>query len=106
MGVEDVLGIWNTQSIGDYAVPGTVVYQGVSFDTRYVRWVLYEDGQCTLTQDVDGAIATFDACEYTVDLDRETISIVFQLDTWDGSIRGKTITLTDPQDIVWVLRAQ
>jgi hypothetical protein len=105
-GLEDVLGVWNTQSINGYAVPGDVVYEGSTYDTEYVRWVLYDGGQCTLTQLVDGFTATFDDCEYTVDPGRETIVIVFQSASWDGQVAGDTMTLTDPQDVVWVLAAQ
>ena len=106
LGIEDIVGIWSTASIGDYAVPGTVVYEGVSHDTRYVRWVFYDGGHCTLTQEVDGTTETYDDCDYTVDLERETISIVFLFEVWDGSVRGRSMTLTDPQDVVWGLRAQ
>jgi hypothetical protein len=105
-GIEDVLGIWNAQSIGGHAVPGTVVYEGVSYDTEYVRWTFYEGGHCTLTQLVDGITATYDDCDYTVDMARRTISIVFLYETWDGSVDEGDMTLTDPQDVVWLLRQQ
>jgi len=105
-GIADVLGVWNTQSINGYAVPGTVLYEGIPYDTQYVRWTLYDGGQCTLTQLVDGITATFDECEYTVDPDRATITIVFLSEPWDGSVDGRSMTLTDPQDVAWVLHAQ
>lgn len=106
LGIEDVFGIWNTQSINGHAVPGTVLYEGVAYDTQYVRWVLYDGGLCTLTQQVDDVTATYDDCGYTVDVERETITIVLHAETWVGSVAGDTMTLTDPQDVVWVLRAQ
>jgi len=103
-GIEDVLGIWNTQSINGYAVPGAVVYEGVTHDTQYVRWAFYEGGQCTLTQQVDGITDTYDEC--TVHVEQESITIVFLSQVWDGSVEGNRMTLTDPQDVVWVLHAQ
>lgn len=106
LGLEDVLGVWNTRSINGYAVPGDVVYEGSTYATEYVRWALYDGGFCTLTQLVDGVTATFDDCEYTVDLERRTIVIVFQSAPWDGEVAGDSMTLTDPQDVVWVLGAQ
>ena len=105
-GLEDVLGVWNTQSIDGYAVPGDVVYGGGTYATEYVRWALYDGGYCTLTQRVDDVTATFDDCEYTVDLEQETVVIVFQSASWDGRVAGDIMTLTDPQDVVWVLGAQ
>jgi hypothetical protein len=106
LGIEEVFGVWNTQSINGHAVPGTVVYGGVTYDTQYVRWVLYDGGLCTLTQQVDAVTATYDDCGYTVNVERETITIVLHSETWAGSVAGDTMTLTDPQDVVWVLRAQ
>jgi hypothetical protein len=106
LGVEDVLGIWNTQSISGYSVPGTVVYEGDSYDTQYVRWTFYDGGLCTLTQQVDGVTATYDECEYSVNLGQETIAIDLLSEVWDGSVERERMTLTDPQDVVWVLRAQ
>jgi len=105
-GVEDVVGIWNTESIGGYAVPGTVVYDGTSHDTQYVRWVFYDGEQCTLTQQVDGATQTFDECDYTLDVAEKTMTIVFQFQVWAGTVHGRAMTLTDPRDVVWGLRAQ
>jgi hypothetical protein len=108
-GIEDVLGIWNTESINNYAVPGTVVYQGDrvdTLDTQYVRWVFYQNGLCTLTQQVEGSTTSYDECEYAVDPEQRTITMLFQLRTWDGSVEGNRMTLTDPHDMVWVLRAQ
>lgn len=105
-GAEDVLGIWNTQSINGYAVPGTVIYQGSPFDTEYVRWAFYDGGRCTLTQLVDGVIATYDQCEYTVDLERGSVAITLLFEPWDGSVDGSRMTVLDPQGVAWVLRAQ
>ncbi|MDH3290887.1 MAG: hypothetical protein OEO20_05725 [Gemmatimonadota bacterium] len=105
-GVDDILGIWNTASINGYAVPGTVVYEGNSHDTQYVRWALYDGGLCTLTQQVDGSTETYDECDYTVNLEQETIAIAFLFETWDGRFDGDSMTLTDPQDVVWILRKQ
>jgi hypothetical protein len=105
-GIAEILGIWNTTSINGYAVPGTVVYEGASHDTQYVRWAFYDGGLCTLTQRVDGITETYDACDYTVNVEQETIAIVFLFDTWDGSLGGNHMTLTDPQDVAWMLRRQ
>ena len=105
-GVEDILGVWNTQSINGYSVPGTVVYEGDTYDTQYVRWTFYDGGQCTLTQRVDGVTATYDECVYTVNVEQATIAIVLLSEVWDGSVEGNRMTLTDPQDVVWVLHAQ
>lgn len=105
-GVEDVLGVWNTQSINDYPVPGSVVYRGIAYDTEYVRWAFYDGGQCTLTQLVNGYTDTYDDCTYTVAPDQATIAIVLHDEPWSGSAADDTITLTDPQDVRWVLRAQ
>jgi hypothetical protein len=105
-GVQDVLGVWNTQSINSYPVPGTVLYEGVPHDTDYVRWTFYDGGRCTLTQEVDGQVGTFDECEYTVDPEQETVTIVLFFEQWAGSLDGDRMTLTDPQDVVWELRAQ
>lgn len=105
-GVDNVLGIWNTISINGHAVPGTVIYEGDSYDAQYVRWAFYDGGLCTLTQQVDGITATYDECDYTVNVERETITVTFLFETWDGSVDGDGMTLTDPQDIAWVLRKQ
>lgn len=105
-GVADVLGIWNAETINGYAVPGSVLYEGVTYDTRYVRWAFYDGGQCTLTQLVDGVTATYDECEYEVEADRQTVAIVLLTETWDGSVAGDRMELIDPQDVTWVLRAQ
>jgi hypothetical protein len=105
-GIESVLGIWNTRSINGYSVPGTVVYEGVSYDTEYVRWAFYDGGQCTVTQRVDGVTATYDECHYDVNAEQETTTIVFLSEVWDGSVEGNSMTLTDPKDLVWVLREQ
>ncbi|MFQ6045031.1 MAG: hypothetical protein ACE5PT_01560 [Gemmatimonadales bacterium] len=105
-GIDDVLGIWNTQSIGGHSVPGTVVYEGDSYDTQYVRWAFYDGPQCTLTQRVDGVTATYDECDYTVSVEHETITIVFLSEVWDGGVEGNRMTLTDPQDVLWILRRQ
>ena len=104
--VDDVVGIWHTQSIGGHTIPGTVVYDGLSYHTEYVRWTFYDGGLCTLTQLVDGVTATYDECEYTVDVQDETIAVVFLFETWDGSIVDDRMTLTDPQDVEWILRQQ
>ncbi len=105
-GSGDSLGIWNTTSINDYSVPGTVVYEGQSYYTQYVRWAFYDGGLCTLTQQVDGVTETYDECDYTVNLEQETIAISFLFETWDGSLDGNNMMLTDPQDIEWILRRQ
>lgn len=105
-GIEDILGIWNTASINGYSIPGTVVYEGVSYDAQYARWAFYEGRQCLLTQQVDGVTETYDECNYTVNLEQETITIVFLFETWDGSLDGNSMTLTDPQDVIWMLRRQ
>lgn len=105
-GVDDVLGVWNTQSINGYAVPGTVLYEGVTYDTQYVRWTFYDGGHCTLTQQVDGVTATYDECTYTVTSEHRAIAIVFLDEAWDGRVGGNGMTLTDPQNVEWVLRAQ
>jgi hypothetical protein len=105
-GVEDVLGVWHTQSIGGHAVPGTVVYEGVSYDTQYARWTFYAGGQCTLTQLVDGVTATYDGCAYAVSEEDETLTIDFLSEVWDGTVAGDQMTLTDPQDVTWILRPQ
>jgi hypothetical protein len=105
-GVEDVLGIWNTESINGFPVPGDVQYEGSTYDTQYVRWALYDGGRCTLTQRVDDVTATYDDCSYTVSVEQATVTIVLHSEPWDGSVAGETMTLTDPQDVVWMLRAQ
>lgn len=105
-GIDDVLGIWNTASINGYAVPGTVVYEGDSYDTQYVRWAFYGEGRCTLTQHVDGVTSTYDTCDYTVNLEQQAVTMTFLFETWDGRLDGNTMTLTDPQDVAWILRRQ
>jgi len=106
LGIDDVIGIWNTTSIGGYSVPGTVVYEGISHDTEYVRWVLYDGGQCTLTQRIAGVTDTYDECDYSVSLEQKTVTIIFQFQAWDGSLDGGSMTLTDPKDTVWILHKQ
>lgn len=105
-GIENVLGVWNTQSINGYSVPGTVVYEGDTYDTEYVHWTFYDGGRCTLTQQVDGVTATYDECDYTVNLEQETLTMVLLSEPWDGTVAGDRMTLTDPQAVVWVLRSQ
>jgi hypothetical protein len=105
-GIENVLGVWNTQSINGYSVPGTVVYEGDTYDTRYVRWTFYDGGRCILTQQVDGVTATYDECDYTVNLEQETLTMALLSEPWDGTVAGDRMTLTDPQAVVWVLRSQ
>ena len=83
-----------------------MVYQGVSYDIQYVRWTFYDGGLCTLTQQVDGVTATYDECEYTVDADRPTVAMVLLSQSWNGRVEGGRMTLTDPQDVVWVLDPQ
>lgn len=106
VGFGDVRGIWNTQSIAGDAVPGTVDYEGTIFETEYVRWAFYDGDRCTLTQLVDGRTNTYDDCAYVADDQQQTVSITFQSQTWSGAISGERMTLTDPQDIVWILRRQ
>lgn len=106
VGIVDVVGIWNATSINDHPVPGTVEYQGASYDTEYVRWAFYDGGLCTITQRVDGLTGTYDDCVYTFVADRQVITVTFQSLRWDGSVSGDLMTLTDPQEIVWVLRRQ
>lgn len=103
-GVDDVLGIWNTASIGGHAVPGTVLYEGIDYDTQYVRWAFYDGGLCTLTQQVDGATTTYDECHYSVGAGQKTVAITFLFEVWDGTVDGSGMALTDPQDVVWMLR--
>jgi hypothetical protein len=105
-GIEDLLGVWNASFINDHAVPGTVEYEGASYDTEYVRWAFYEGGLCTVTQRVDGLTGTYDNCVYTLVEDRRTMTITFQGSRWDGSVSGNRMTLVDPQDIVWILDRQ
>ncbi len=105
-GIEDILGVWNTISINGHSVPGTVVYEGDSYDTQYVRWAFYDGGQCTLTQQVDGFTETYDDCDYTANVEQKTIAITFLFETWDGSLDGNNMTLTDPLDVAWILRRQ
>ncbi len=104
--VEDIIGIWNTTSIGGYSVPGTVVYEGDSYDTQYVRWAFYDGGRCTLTQQVDGFTETYDDCDYTVNVEQRAIAITFLFETWDGIVDGSSLTLIDPLDVAWTLRRQ
>ncbi len=104
---DDVRGIWNTQSIGGYAVPGMTVYAGDSIATQYVRWAFYDGGLCTMTQLVDGATNTFDECDYTMNAEQAAITIFFQKELWDGVVDdGSRMTLTDPRDVIWILHAQ
>jgi hypothetical protein len=105
-GFGDVRGIWNTASIDGQAVPGTVDYDGTVFETEYVRWAFYDGERCTLTQFVDGRTSTYDDCTYTVDDEQQAVSITFQAQAWAGAVSGERMTLTDPQDIVWILRRQ
>lgn len=105
-GTVDVRGIWNVQSIDGHDVPGTVVYDGDSLATEYVRWVFYDGELCTLTQRVDQLTATYDECTYTVNEQERTLVVAFQNEEWSGSIDGTRMTLTDPKDVVWILRAQ
>lgn len=105
-GIEDVLGIWNTQSINGYAVPGIVEYEGVDYDAEYARWAFYEGRRCTLTQEVGGVVETYDECDYAVSVEEREVSITFRNEVWDGAIEGSTMTLIDPQEIVWKLRRQ
>jgi hypothetical protein len=51
-------------------------------------------------------VATYDDCTYTVNAGQKTIVVVFQSRVWDGSVASEQMTLTDPQDVVWELRAQ
>ncbi len=74
LGIDDILGIWNTASIGGHTVPGNVVYEGVEYDTEYVRWAFYDGGLCTLTQRVDGLTTTYDECSYTMNAEQEAIA--------------------------------
>jgi hypothetical protein len=106
VGVGDVRGIWNTVSIAGDVVPGTVDYEGTIFETEYVRWAFYDGDRCTLTQLVDGRTNTYDDCSYSADEGQQTVSITFQAQAWAGAIDGERMTLTDPQDIVWMLRRQ
>ena len=106
VGLADVRGIWNTASIGGHAIPGTVDYDGTIFDTEYVRWAFYDGERCTLTQLVDGKTSTYDDCTYSADEERQAVSITFQSEAWAGTVSGERMTLTDPQDVVWILRRQ
>ena len=102
----DVRGVWNAQSIGGDDVPGTVVYDNDRLTAEYVRWVFFDDGPCLLTQRVDDLLATYDQCSYTVNEAEQTLVIAFMDEEWSGSFDGSRLTLTDPQDVVWVLRPQ
>lgn len=103
---EDVLGVWHTESIGGYVVPGPVVYDGTTYDTEYARWTFYADRLCTLTQKVDATTETYDQCDYSVEVDNSAITVNFLSDAWEGSVDGQTMTLTDWKGVEWVLRQQ
>jgi hypothetical protein len=55
---------------------------------------------------VDGRTNTYDDCSYSADERQQTVSITFQAQAWAGAIDGERMTLTDPQDVVWMLRRQ
>jgi len=105
-GPEDIIGVWHTESIGGYVVPGLVVYQGITYNTEYARWTFYTDGLCTLTQKVDNTTDTFDQCDYSPDVENGAITVNFLSDAWEGSVDGHTMTLIDWNDVEWVLHQQ
>jgi hypothetical protein len=39
-------------------------------------------------------------------VEQKTIAITFLFETWDGSLDGNNMTLTDPLDVAWILRRQ
>lgn len=102
----EVRGVWNARSIGGGDVPGTIVYQDDSLRAEYVSWVFLDDGPCVLTQRVSDLRATYDDCTYTVNDQERTLVIDFMDEEWSGSFDGSRLTLTDPQDVVWILRHQ
>jgi hypothetical protein len=106
LGPEDVIGIWHTESIGGFIVPGLVVYDGITYNTEYARWTFYADGLCTLTQKVDATTDTFDHCDYIVHTETSAITVNFLSDAWEGSVHGQTMTLTDWKGVEWVLLQQ
>ncbi len=105
-GIDNVLGIWNTTSINGYPLPGTVDYEGVDHEAEYARWAFYDGGLCTLTQLVNSETSTIDECEYSVDQERKTVTVVLLYEVWDGSWDRGSLVVVDPQDIIWVLDKQ
>ena len=106
-GIDDVLGMWETTSINGDPVPGIVVVEGESFDVQYYRWTFVDGGQCSVAADVDGEVESMDDCDYTVNIEQETIAITFfDIDFFQGSINGDRMTLTDDEGVILVLRRQ
>ncbi len=104
--IDDVIGIWDTKSVAGYSVPGTIEYERKSHDTQYIRWVFYDGGRCTLTQHIDGAIETYGECEYTVNVEQQTLTMTFQMERWAGRLDGNSLIFTDPKDVEWILRRE
>jgi len=105
LGIDDIIGTWDTTSINDYSVPGTVVVEDQEFDVQYTRWTFDDGGGCTVVAQIDGAVDIFDGCNYTVNLAQQTIDI--DLDEFTevrGSIDGDRMTLTNESvDATYVL---
>ena len=107
LGIDDIVGTWDTMSINGYSVPGTVIVEDREFDVRYIRWTFDHGGACTVVAQIDGDVDTFDGCQYTVDLEQATIDIDLGDEFTEllGSIDGDRMTLTNESvDATYVLR--
>jgi hypothetical protein len=107
VGIDDVIGTWDTVSVNGYSVPGLVVVQDREFEVQYIQWTFENGGACTVVAQIDGEVDAFDGCSYTVDLEQATIDIDLDDEFTEvrGSIDGDRMTLTNQStDATYVLR--
>lgn len=59
-----------------------------------------------MTEVVDDSTYTFDECDYSVELEHDSITIIFRFEEWKGSLDRRSISLTDPKDKAWMPHKQ
>ena len=105
LGIEDVEGTWNTTSVNGDPVPGTVQFQGNTFDMQYYRFTFQRGGNCVLAYSVNSNAGENNDCEFLVNFKNAAITItVANLLDLGGTIEGNTMSLVDEFGTVYILR--
>ncbi len=107
LGIEDVEGTWHTTSVNGDPVPGTVQFQGNTFDMQYYRFTFQRGGNCVLAYSVNSNAGENNDCEFLVNFKSAAIAItVANLLDLGGTIEGDAMSLVDEVGTVYTLRKQ
>ena len=107
LGIEDIEGTWNTTSVNGDPVPGTVQFQGNTFDLQYYRFTFQRGGSCVLAYSVNSSAGENNDCDFQVNFKNAAIVIaVANLLDLGGTIEGDTMSLVDEVGTVYILRKQ